>query len=96
MRAVAMDVVRGAGETRAVAADHSLESFVEPPIVGIHSGEPLARCRDAVTQPLEVDGRETPVLDNQTPTDHDAVDRGAVLGVDELVDRVVETSPVVK
>ena len=84
-----MDVVRGAGETRAVAADHWLESFIKPPIVGIGRGKPLSRLRDAVAQPVEIDGEEAPVLDDQAPADYDADDRGAVLGVDKLVDRVV-------
>src|SRR5215472_16157745 len=39
LRAIAMDVVGGAGETRAVAADHWLESFIKPPIAGIVGGD---------------------------------------------------------
>src|SRR5260370_27017423 len=48
-RAVAVDVVRAACETRAIAADDRFEGFVEAAVVGICGGEPLARRLDAAT-----------------------------------------------
>src|SRR5690348_13554942 len=54
-RTVAVDVVRGTGQTWAIAADDGFKGLVEASVVGIGGGETLARCRDAVAQPGEID-----------------------------------------
>jgi hypothetical protein len=48
-------------------------------VVGIGGGGPLPRFCDAITHPVEIDGQETPVLDDEARVDHDAGDGGAVL-----------------
>src|SRR5262249_25396515 len=53
--AVTVDMVRGEREAWTVAADNGLEGLVEAAVVGIGGGEALARRRDAVAQPAEVD-----------------------------------------
>jgi hypothetical protein len=58
-----VDVVGGAGQTRAIAADDRFECLVEAAVVGIGGGEAIARCRDAVAQPVEIDGNDAPVVD---------------------------------
>ena len=54
-RAVAVDVVGRAGEARAVAADDRHQRLVEAAVVGVGGGEAIARRRDAVAQPVEID-----------------------------------------
>src|SRR5438094_7739780 len=94
VRAVAVDVIGLAGETGAVAADDRLQRLVEPAVVGVDGGEPVARRRRPLAQLGEVDSQRPAVLDDDAAADHDTVDRGAVLAVDELVDRIVERQPV--
>src|SRR5216683_1648433 len=93
-RPVAVDLVRLARETGAVAADHRRQRLVKPAVVGVGGGEPVARCRCAVAQPGEIDGEDAAVLDHHSAADHDAVDGVAVLAMDQLVDRIVERHPV--
>src|SRR3984893_5332903 len=93
-RAVAVNVVRGAGEARAVAADDRDEGLVEPPAVGVGGREAITRRRDAIAQPGEIDRGEAAVVDDEAAGDHHARHRRAVLAMDELVDRVVERQPV--
>src|SRR5208282_6046796 len=93
-RAVAVDVVGGAGEARAVAAYHRLERLIEAAAVDVGSGEPLACRGDAVAQPVEIDRGDPPVVDDEAAADHHARHRRAVLAVDQLVDRVVQRQPV--
>ena len=89
-----MDVVGGARQTWAVAADDRFEGLIEAAVVGICGGKTLARSCHAIAQPVEIDGEDAAVVDDQTAADHDAGDCGAVLGVDQLVDRVIERQPV--
>ena len=49
---------------------------------------------DAIAQSFEIDGEDAPVVDHQPAADHHADDRGAVLGMDELVDRIVQRQPI--
>src|SRR5215469_11291954 len=93
-RAVAVDMVWGARKARAVAADDRHQRLVEAPAVDIGGGEPLPRGNDALAQPAEIDRHEAPVVDDQPAADHHARHRRAVLGMDELVDRIVERQPV--
>jgi hypothetical protein len=93
-RAIAVDMIGGKREARAVAADDRFEGLVEAPVVGIGGGEALASRRDAVAQPVEIDGEQLAVVDNEPAADHHAGDGGAVLGVDQLVDGIVERQPI--
>src|SRR6266851_6347434 len=93
-RAVAVDVVGGAGEARAVAADDRDERLVEPPAVGVGGREAITCRRNAVAQPCKIDRGDPPVVDDEAAADHHARHRRAVLAMDELVDRVVERQPV--
>src|ERR1700738_2702764 len=54
-RAVAVNVVGGAGEARAMAADDRFEGVVKPPVVGVGGSEAITRRRDAIAQPGEID-----------------------------------------
>src|SRR5271165_5064632 len=65
-RAVAVDVVGGAGEAGAVAADYRFEGFIETAVVDIGSKEPVVRGGDALAQPFEIDGHDAPVVDDET------------------------------
>jgi len=49
-------MVRGARKDP-IAADHLFERFVKPPVVGVGGGESLLRFRDAIAQPVEIDGK---------------------------------------
>src|SRR5437660_1750795 len=53
-RAVAVDVVGRAGEPRAMAADDRDQGLVEAAVVGVRSGETVARCSDAIAQSCEI------------------------------------------
>src|SRR5262249_36716106 len=83
--AIAVDVVGSAGKTGAMAADHRHQRLVEGGVVGVDGVEPLAGCGDAIAQPVEIDRRHPPVVDDEAAADHHARHRGAVLGMDELV-----------
>src|ERR1700730_15636651 len=93
-RAVAVNVVGGAGEARAMAADHRFEGVVKPPVVSVGGSEAITPRRDAIAQPGEIDRGEAAVVDDEAAADHHARHRRAVLAMDELVDRVVERQPV--
>src|SRR6266851_1815011 len=93
-RAIAVDVIGGAGEAGAVAADDRDEGLVEPPAVGVGGGEAITCRRNAVAQPCKIDRGDPPVVDDEAAADHHARHRRAVLAMDELVDRVVERQPV--
>src|SRR6266404_5594774 len=93
-RTVAVDMVGGAGEARAVAADDRDEGLVEALVVGVGGSEAIARRRHTVAQPGEIDRGDAPVVDDEAAGDHDTRHRRAVLAMDELVDRIVERQPV--
>src|SRR5438270_239877 len=40
------------------------EGFVQASVVGVGGGETLARCRDPVAQPVEIDRQDTAVVDD--------------------------------
>ncbi len=89
-----MDVVGLVRQAGAVAADDRLQRLVEAAVIGIGGGEPLARRLGPVAQPGEIDIQHAPVLDHHLAADHDAVDGVAVLGMHQLVYRVVAGEPV--
>src|SRR6266436_1328788 len=93
-RAVTVDMVGGAGEARAVAADDGNEGIVEAAVVGVGGSEAITCRRNTVAQPAEIDRGEAAVVDDEAAADHDTRHRGAVLGMDELIDRVVERQPI--
>lgn len=65
-------------------------SLVEPPVIGIGGGKPLAGVGNPVAQAVEIDGCDPAVVADEAPADHHARDRGAVLGMDKLFDRIIE------
>src|SRR5437667_4304223 len=93
-RAVAVDVVGHAGEAWAMAADDWDERLIEAAVVGIGGSQTITRRRDTVAQPCEIDRGDPAVVDDEAAADHDTRHRGAVFGMDELVDRVVERQPI--
>ena len=54
----------GVGFQQSAYADDRFEGFVEAAIVGIRGGETLARCCDAVAQPVEIDREDAAVVDD--------------------------------
>src|SRR5882762_2175920 len=81
--AVAVDMVGGAGEPRAVAADDGHQRLVEAAAVRVGGSKAIARRRHTLAQPCEIDRGDSPVVDDEAPADHDTRHRRAVLGMDE-------------
>src|ERR1700730_14481205 len=68
---IAVDMVGGAGEARAVAADDGHQRLVETAVVGVGGSEAIARRPHTVAQPCEIDRRDPPVVDHEAAAHHE-------------------------
>src|SRR5271165_2546946 len=63
-RAVAIDMIGQPRHARAVAADNGFERLVQPAVVGVGGGEPLARGLDPLDETGQIERDDPPVVDN--------------------------------
>ena len=91
---VARDVIRHVREPRAESANDGGQLLVELLARRVDAGQTFARGLGLACERGDVDRRQPAVLHDHPTADHHVGHGAAILGVDELIRRIVERDPV--